>query len=136
MRIVMMAVLGLAPLAPASAAEISGVVTHVEDGDTFSVGVTAIRLCGIDAPESRAPGGDDSFAALYRMIRGRQVRCLPVGEGTPCDGRSQRMNRGRVVAQCFLEGADIAAAMVRAGFACDWPRYSGGAYGPLGCTRR
>lgn len=62
------------------------------------------------------------------MIEGKLIRCVPVGQGTVCDGRSEPKSHGRTVAQCFVAGADIAARMVHAGQACDWRKFSGGAY--------
>jgi endonuclease YncB( thermonuclease family) len=58
----------------------------------------------------------------------QQVKCIPVGEGTPCDRHSKAYSRDRIVAQCFLGGQDIAAEIVRAGHACDWPKFSAGHY--------
>ena len=49
-----------------------------------------------------------------------------VGAGTPCDGRSEPTSYDRVVAQCLVNGRDVATEMVRRGAACDWPRFSGG----------
>ena len=63
-----------------------------------------------------------------RLVEGEVVRCLQVGNGTPCDGRSKPTNYDRIVAQCFVDGADIAVPMVEQGFACDWVKFSGGAY--------
>jgi endonuclease YncB( thermonuclease family) len=56
------------------------------------------------------------------------VRCIQVGGGTPCDGRSPRTSYDRVVAQCFVGGADVSVQMVERGSACDWTRFSGGTY--------
>ena len=114
--------------APAAAGEIVGKVARVADGDTFTIGRTRIRLCGIQAPERRDPGGPAATAMMRRLIAGRTIRCIPVGEGTPCDGSSPHASHDRVVAQCFAGSRDLAEAMVRAGRADDWPRFSGGAY--------
>jgi hypothetical protein len=62
------------------------------------------------------------------VLSGKPVRCVQVGGGTPCDGRSKPTNRDRIVAQCFAEESDIAATMVEGGFACDWIKFSGGHY--------
>ena len=120
----------------ASADSITGAVTKVRDGDTFEIGRQAIRLCGIDAPERNEPGAGKATATLRNLVAGKAVRCIPVGEGTVCDDRSKRTSHDRVVAQCFVTGRDIARILVEAGVACDWPRYSGGAYRVIGgCTR-
>ena len=67
------------------------------------------------------------------VIEGRLVHCLQVGLETPCDGRSPPTSGKspygpRVVAQCFVGNLDVAAEMVRAKMACDWPRFSRGHY--------
>jgi endonuclease YncB( thermonuclease family) len=118
----------------AGAAEFTGHVDRVVDGDTFWVcdvsACTKIRLCGIDAPEKGTAGAREATAALSSMIADRNVRCVQVGGGTPCDGRSAPTSYDRVVAQCFAGGADVSAPMVERGNACDWTRFSGGAYSP------
>lgn len=118
-------------------AEFNQVVTHIVDGDTFDLADgTRIRVCGIDSPEDDEPGFHESAAALEAMIAGKSIRCVQVGAGTVCDGRSKPMSRERVVAQCFVDGQDIGVLMVKGGFACDWVRYSGGAYSASPGARR
>lgn len=116
----------------AGAAEFSGSVDKIIDGDTFwlcdATACHKIRVCGINAPERGDPGYRDSGAALEAIVKGKAVRCIQVGDGTPCDGRSKSTNRDRIVAQCFADGADIAAPLVDQGFACDWVKFSGGIY--------
>jgi len=118
--------------ATAHAAEFSGSVDKIVDGDTLWVcdarACHKIRICGIDAPEKGEPGYHESAEALRKLVEGKAVRCVQVGSGTPCDGRSKPTNHDRIVAQCFVDGADIAAPMVEQGFACDWVKFSGGAY--------
>jgi endonuclease YncB( thermonuclease family) len=55
--------------------------------------------------------------------RGDRMEILP-----PIDRRSKTRSGKRVVTQCFLGARDVAAQMVRAGHARDWPKYSGGGY--------
>ena len=118
--------------AGANAAEFTGSVVHIVDGDTFDMrtaaGVVRIRFCGIDSPEQGESGYQAALDALRHMIGGKTVRCVQVGAGTPCDGRSRPTNRDRVVAQCFVRNVDIATEMVRGRHACDWPKFSGGHY--------
>lgn len=131
---VALAVLFLAA-SPAAAGEIVGPVEAIRDGDTFTIGATDIRLCGVDAPERNEAGYAAAADVLRTITDGREVRCVPVGNGTPCDGRSKPTSYDRIVAQCFVDDADIAALLVAAGVACDWVRYSGGHYSAGGGRR-
>src|SRR5262245_974334 len=115
--------------ATSRADDLVGTVGTVYDGDTFGLcdaeKCTRIRICGIDCPEAKRSGYQQSKEALERLLAGQTIRCRPVGDGTVCDGRSKRWNRGRLVAQCFLpDGTDIAAAMIRNGICCDWVKFS------------
>ena len=119
---------------------ITAKVGRVVDGDTMDICIWTscirVRLCGIDAPERDEPGGAEATEALRSLASRETVRCVPVGQGTVCDGRSRSTNRGRLVAQCFLGNADIGGAMVDRGLACDWERFSGGHYGRTANGRR
>ncbi len=109
-----------APPAPAeAAAPLSGRPTRITDGDTFRFGQVRVRLQGIDAPEMSSPGGAQARRHLAALI----------GEGVVrCDDTGQR-SYARVVAICATaDGRDLGASMVEAGWAADWPRFSGGRY--------
>jgi endonuclease YncB( thermonuclease family) len=127
-RFFLLLFLALGPCAQAGATEFVGTVTAIQDGDTFDLAGVRIRLCGIDAPERGEAGSSAATAALRAIVSGQSVRCIQVGGGTACDGRSAPTNRGRVVAQCFVGDQDIAASLVRNGHACDWIKFSGGYY--------
>jgi endonuclease YncB( thermonuclease family) len=126
----------------AFSADYFGKVLAVSDGDTFTMesetGKVRVRICGIDAPERGQPGYGQAAGVLSNLIEGKTVHCLQVGEGTVCDGRSKPTNRGRIVAQCFLDKTDVAEHLVRSHTACDWPRFSGGRYriDDAVCSRR
>ena len=117
------------------AQEISGLATDMIDGDTFDINGLRFRQCGIDAPEHHQPDGEPSRLALGALLAGVQVTCQVVGGGTVCNTRSRTMSRERVVAQCFVDVQDVAASIVEAGQACDWPDYSGGHYSLANCVR-
>jgi endonuclease YncB( thermonuclease family) len=95
---------------------------RVTDGDTFrlsGLGV-AVRVWGLDAPERKQRGGSAATKALRDLIDGHTLTCLDRGND----------RYRRVVGQCFLEnGQDIAAAMIAAGVAREYCRYSRGFYG-------
>jgi endonuclease YncB( thermonuclease family) len=115
-----------------AAKEIAGVASRVIDGDTLYICDAAlcekIRICGINAPERREKGGREATSAMRAIAADNQIRCVPVGEGTVCDGRSKRTSRDRIVAQCFVGKFDIAELLVKQGYACDWAKFSGGYY--------
>jgi len=112
----------------ASAAELTGHISKIVDGDTFDLAGETIRLCGIDAPEHGENGFAEAIVALSEITADQVVRCVQVGSGTVCDGRSRPTNNGRVVAQCFVGEWDIADELIRHGVVCDWIRFSGGHY--------
>lgn len=88
------------------------------DGDTFRCdGALKVRLWGVDAPERDAPGGLGATRALADLTQGQLVVCKRRGK-----------SYDRVVAQCWVGRRDIAGALVRAGHARDWPKFSRGYY--------
>jgi endonuclease YncB( thermonuclease family) len=98
---------------------------HVVDGDTLDVSGTRIRLYGIDAPESmqtclikRQPYrcGERATLALIDLVRGRTVKCEPMGLDP----------YRRTLARCRLDGSDtdINAWLVREGLAVAYRSYS------------
>lgn len=110
--------------APVTIPEIdfTGRVTRITDGDTFWLNSreVSIRVWGLDAPERGKPGGSAATAELTRLIADRALQC-----------RQRDIDRyRRIVGQCFLaDGRDIAAAMISAGVAQEYCRYSRGHYG-------
>lgn len=128
---IILMVLRLAFSSIAYAADYEGFASAV-DGDTIELRngekTMAVRLCGIDSPETNHAGGPEATAKMRELIRGKEVQCVQVGGGTPCDGRSRPTSHTRIVAQCFVEGLDLAKEMVCSGHAVDWPKFSGGYY--------
>ena len=101
-----------------SAAELSGRVIGIADGDTFTL-LTAgkqqikIRLAEIDAPESGQPYGNKSKQALSGLIFGKDVRVAV-----------QTKDRyGRTVGRPYAGDLDICAEMVRIGAAWAYREY-------------
>lgn len=73
-----LALVAASPLAHADAADFTGVVTKVFDGDSFLVRPAGrqdidVRLMDIDAPEKDQPYGGVSRAALKQLLEGRRV---------------------------------------------------------------
>ena len=100
------------------AADLSGKVVAIADGDTFTL-LTAekqqvkIRLAEIDAPESGQPYGNKSKQALSGLIFGKDVRVVV-----------QTKDRyGRTVGRPYVGDLDICAEMVRLGAAWAYREY-------------
>ncbi|MEM9358530.1 MAG: thermonuclease family protein [Pseudomonadota bacterium] len=101
---------------------------RVIDGDGFELNGKVIRIWGIDAPELTQtcrnrfwwsyPCGKRSKAFLEQILQ----------DSTPVCRTITRDKYGRLVSKCFVDGEDLAALIVRAGWAVDFTRYSGGKY--------
>jgi len=97
------------------------------DGDTFRdpAGQT-YRIWGIDAPEQGEPGAARATETLAILL---------ATHGLDCETAQARESHGRPVLRCDLRGGpfageDLACLLVGLGAARDWPRFSGGRYGP------
>lgn len=102
----------------------------VIDGDTIQIHGERIRLDGIDAPESAQTCRDGSGRS-YRcgaMVAENVDRFLRASPPTRCVF-VDRDQYGRFVGDCTrADGTHVQAALVRNGWAMDFPRHSGGAY--------
>jgi endonuclease YncB( thermonuclease family) len=96
---------------------------HVSDGDTLVLGSERIRIFGIDAPElgqsCTAKGkawacGRWSAQVLRDMLLKGDVRCRAIDQD----------RYGRTVATCQVADTDLGAAVVQAGAAIAYRRYS------------
>ncbi|MCW5736138.1 MAG: thermonuclease family protein [Enhydrobacter sp.] len=93
---------------------------HAVDGDTIKLDGTTYRLWGIDSAEARQacadgwPAGTLASKALIELMGGRTITCE----------ERDRDRYGRIVALCRADGLDLGAAMVRAGMAWAFVRYS------------
>lgn len=99
---------------------LTGAATVVST-DTLKIGDTLVRLDGIDVPDpeqrcqrggTKASGrgwacGEEARSSLGKLVRGQTVSC-DVGA---------RASDGRAAGRCRAGGADIGAALVRAGLA-------------------
>jgi endonuclease YncB( thermonuclease family) len=98
-----------------------GIVSWVADGDTFKLATYAqrIRIWGIDAPEMNIVAGRDAQVFVERLIKGKFLTC-----------RKKDADRyGRIVAQCFIQGQDVAKFLLQNDHAVEYCRYSRGYYG-------
>lgn len=111
--------LTLALLAPAlQAAEISGRVVRVADGDTITIldvdnAQHKIRLAGIDAPEKSQAYAQRSRESLDELVAGRTV----IVETNKKD------RYGRLVGKVLVNGRDINIEQIRRGLAWFYRHY-------------
>lgn len=113
---------------PVSAAEPAGMritgAAEMRDGDTIRIGDWRIRLHGIDAPErdqncTHPDGiawkcGRWAGGVLAGLIARAEVTCVAI----------EQDRYGRIVARCTAAGADLGRAMVEAGAALAYRRFS------------
>ncbi len=96
---------------------------HVIDGDTLDVDGRRIRLHGIDAPERGQPCTKNGESFDCGEASKQHLTYLLTGEKLICNGRS-RDKWGRDVATCMTGTEDVAALMVRHGWAVAYTEYS------------
>ena len=96
---------------------------QVIDGDSLRIGEVELRLYGVDAPElTQECFSDDgpvecgtmAREALEGLIGGQAISCFP----RDIDAF------GRTVAQCRVSGSDLGEALVEAGWATAFQRYT------------
>lgn len=110
-----------------SSAALAAEPLRVIDGDGLELRGQKIRLWGIDAPELRQECSKDG----KRYPCGRMAKdalSAFVGAAQPVCEEVDTDRYGRTIAKCEVSGEDLAALMVRSGWAVDWPLYSKGAY--------
>ena len=104
--------------APSLAAEISGIVTEVHDGDSLTLvnsQVTyKIRLADVDAPEWRQTYGKDSQASLLHTCGLKRATAETLGE--------ERF--GRTLARLTCAGVDANRRQIERGWAWVFRRYA------------
>src|SRR6478609_9613309 len=96
------------------------VAQTVVDGDTIKLDGTTYRIWGIDAAETSQACADGWVAgqaaskAMLELLRGRKITCEA----------KDKDRYGRTVALCRADGRHLGAAMVSAGMAWAFTRYS------------
>jgi endonuclease YncB( thermonuclease family) len=114
-----------APVAAYDGDTITG-SAYAKDGDTLQINAESVRLYGIDAPEKKqtceesgrtSPCGKKAAEMLGEIIKGEIITCT----------RKPGSDRyGRMLARCVTAGGkDIGGAMVSAGYALAYTKYSG-----------
>jgi len=124
-RMKIVSLLFLMATLPAYAQSVATGTCLVIDGDTVNVingnNTTKVRLRGIAAPEINQRGGKEASAFLEKFAEGKPIRCV----------LDESKTRKFEIGTCYVGGQDIAAAVVRAGWARDCTRLSGGKYRSL-----
>lgn len=95
---------------------------RIVDGDTLWVDGEKIRLLGIDAPEIDQTCGEGKAAWACGKWSARVLADIAAG-GVTCRG-TDHDRYGRVLATCHAGLKDVAEAMVAAGAAAAYVRYS------------
>lgn len=103
---------------------------RVIDGDGLRINGQSVRLWGIDAPELRQQCSKGGKVYACGQVA-RETLQAALGGSVPRCETVQRDRYGRTVAKCYIGRNDLAAVMVRSGWAVDWPKYSGGAYAAM-----
>ena len=106
-------------IVPAVAQSIGGHVTDVRDGDTIEVDTgaetRAVRLHGIDTPESDQPFGERAARFTSQRVLGTRVTVEVVDED----------RYGRLVGRVYLpDGSELNELLVAYGFAWWYRRYA------------
>ena len=100
------------------AAELTGLVVGVSDGDTITVLVDKtpykIRLAGIDAPESRQAFGQASKQHLSALVYKKPVTVL----------WDKKDRYGRTLGKVMVDGTDACLEQIKAGLAWHYKRYA------------
>ena len=100
------------------AAELTGLVVGVSDGDTITVLVDKtpykIRLAGIDAPESRQAFGQASKQHLSALVYKKPVTVL----------WDKKDRYGRTLGKVMVDGTDVCLEQIKAGLAWHYKRYA------------
>jgi endonuclease YncB( thermonuclease family) len=122
MKTIIIALVSCLAFSIAQAADLSG-VPRIVDGDTLAIGVTKVRLEGIDAPETdqvclnangnRWSCGIDARDQLAAHIAGRDIKCSSHGTDA----------YQRTLATCYLADEDLNAWLVQQGWALAYVKY-------------
>jgi len=107
--------------APVAKVENRG-IAKVIDGDTIELNGVRHRLFGIDAPDQNGSAGEYYAQSAVALQTAAQYEWICEDTGT--------RSRDRIVSVCrfALDGVDVSEWMVLAGYAVDWPSFSGGRY--------
>ena len=101
----------------------------IVDGDTINLNGDKIRFSGIDAPESFYKGREQLCLKKKIIIRcgklSKDFLIKIIGKNTvTCEKEKKPDKYNRILAECFVKGQSLSKALVKNGFAFDYPKYS------------
>lgn len=91
---------------------LSGIVTHVRDGDTIELNGIAIRLAALNCPENKTKEGK-SATRIAKKFEGSQIICELTGAKT----------YDRLVGYCSIDGVDYGRFMIKNSSCKVWEKY-------------
>lgn len=105
----------------------SGNKFYIQDGDSFVLNGTTYRLWGIDAPELFQTCMKGSVTVPCGRMAKEYLESLIDWPHLQCE-QKDKDRYGRLVSLCKIGEIDVAAEMVKSGWALDYKRYSDGFY--------
>ncbi len=96
---------------------------YVTDGDAIKISGTKIRLDGIDAPEAKQKCERNGQKWRCGQVATQTLRKLIKGQSVTCKGDITDKYR-RLIAVCSANSVDLNGAMVDAGMALAYRKYS------------
>jgi len=88
-----------------------------DDGDSFYIGDEAIRLLGVDTPETKSPGVGIYIDQPYGPEAAESTRVWILGASTVEIARDGRGTYGRRLAHLFVDGDLLAIRLIENGLA-------------------
>ncbi|WP_116083053.1 thermonuclease family protein [Tropicimonas sp. IMCC34011] len=96
------------------AADLTGRVTHIRDGDTIEVAGVPVRIANLDCAETGTAAGERATAKVRDLVRDQTMSCMLEG----------RKSWDREVGVCALAtGDDLGEMMISGGYCGRWPGY-------------
>ena len=97
---------------PKPGAKLTGIVTHVRDGDTVEVNGIPVRLAALDCPEKGTQKGDYA-RMIAKQFEGSKMICELTGAKT----------YDRLVGYCSINGLDFGRYMMQNSSCKVWAKY-------------
>jgi endonuclease YncB( thermonuclease family) len=128
-KIALAALAATAGLALAQAPDVLTGPASAADGDTLMMGGHEVRLSGVDAPEGDQLCQKDGKPYAVAGDAQKALAAIVAGKTLSCAVQSTD-RQGRPIAVCKADGTDVQQAIVAAGWAYDYARFSKGLYAP------